>query len=251
MTVLTAAGLGLVNLDGPQDPARRSRATLEALAKEGAAQLADAPAEEIARWAASTFGERFCVTSSMADAVVAHLFSRAAPGVDVVFLDTGLHFPETLKVRDTVARTMRVNVRSIRPRMTVGQQDGELGPRLFARNPDECCYLRKVEPLERALADYDAWATGLRRDESPTRANTPVVAFDARKGKVKVNPIAAWTQADVDRYIARWNVPVNELFKKGYGSIGCWPCTRRTKAGEDPRAGRWAMFDKTECGLHV
>ena len=146
---------------------------------------------------------------------------------------------------------MNVNVRSIRPRMTVGQQDGEYGPRLFARNPDECCFLRKVEPLERALADYDAWATGLRRDESPTRANTPVVAFDPKRGKVKVNPIAAWTQADVDRYIARWNVPVNELFKKGYGSIGCWPCTRRTKAGEDPRAGRWAMFEKTECGLHV
>ena len=187
----------------------------------------------------------------MADAVLAHLASRVAPGIDVVFLDTGLHFPETLKVRDTVAATMNVNVRSIRPRMTVGQQDGEYGPRLFARNPDECCFLRKVEPLERALADYDAWATGLRRDESPTRAKTPVVAFDPKRGKVKVNPIAAWNQQDVDSYIARWNVPVNELFKKGYGSIGCWPCTRRTKAGEDPRAGRWAMFEKTECGLHV
>ena len=115
----------------------------------------------------------------MADAVVAHVVSRVAPGVDVVFLDTGLHFPETLKVRDTVARTMDVNVRSIRPRLTVGQQDGEYGPRLFNRSPDECCFLRKVEPLERALTDYDSWATGLRRDESPTRANTPVVAFDA------------------------------------------------------------------------
>lgn len=253
MTVVTAAGLGLVTLGSPAtpaDPTRRSPAQLSSLAAEGAALLADAPAEEIARWAAATFGDRFCVTSSMADAVVAHLFSRAAPGVDVVFLDTGLHFPETLKVRDIVAKTMNVNVRSIRPRMTVGQQDGEFGPRLFARNPDECCFLRKVEPLERALADYDSWATGLRRDESPTRANTPVVAFDAKKGKVKVNPIAAWTQADVDRYVSRWNVPVNELFKKGFGSIGCWPCTRRTKAGEDPRAGRWAMFEKTECGLH-
>jgi len=254
MTVVTAAGLGLVSLGAPAapaDPTRRASAELKSLADAAGVALEGAPAEEIARWATSTFGDRFCVTSSMADAVVAHLFSRVSPGVDVVFLDTGLHFPETLKVRDTVARTMDVNVRSIRPRMTVGQQDGEFGPRLFARNPDECCFLRKVEPLERALADYDSWATGLRRDESPTRANTPVVAFDARKGKVKVNPIAAWTQADVDRYIARWNVPVNELFKKGYGSIGCWPCTRRTKAGEDPRAGRWAMFEKTECGLHV
>jgi phosphoadenosine phosphosulfate reductase len=249
----SATGLGLVSLGvGPAGrPGRRTPDELRALASQAAAELEGAPAEEIARWAATTFGARFCVTSSMADAVLAHVVSRVAPGIDVIFLDTGLHFPETLKVRDAVARTMPVNVRSIRPRMTVGQQDGEYGPRLFNRSPDECCFLRKVEPLERALADYDAWAAGLRRDESPTRAATPVVGFDARKGKVKVNPIAAWTQADVDAYISRWNIPVNELFKQGYTSIGCWPCTRRTKAGEDPRAGRWAMFDKTECGLHA
>ncbi|MEV0898741.1 phosphoadenylyl-sulfate reductase [Actinoplanes sp. NPDC049802] len=254
MSLLNAAGMGLINLGGSAvgaDSGRRTPEELKALALEAAERFEGASAEEIAKWATDTFGARFCVTSSMADAVVAHLFSRVSPGVDVVFLDTGLHFPETLKVRDTVIRTMNVNVRSVRPRLTVGQQDGEYGPRLFARSPDECCFLRKVEPLERALSEYDAWATGLRRDESPTRANTPVVAFDAKKGKVKVNPIAAWTQADVDTYISRWNVPVNELFKKGYGSIGCWPCTRRTKAGEDARAGRWAMFEKTECGLHV
>jgi phosphoadenosine phosphosulfate reductase len=249
MTVVTATGLGLVTLGATPDPA--SASSLEALARDAGVALEGAPAEEIAKWATDTFGARFCVTSSMADAVVAHLFSRVTPGVDVIFLDTGLHFPETLKVRDTVAATMNVNVRSIRPQRTVGQQDGDFGPRLFARSPDECCFLRKVEPLERALADYDAWATGLRRDESPTRANTPVVAFDARRGKVKVNPIAAWTQADVDAYIAQWDVPVNELFAKGYSSIGCWPCTRRTQPGEDARAGRWAMFEKTECGLHV
>src|SRR3954469_15237290 len=236
MTIMAATSLNLVNLGGPvpSSPGRRSPAELEALARDAAVALEGAPAEEIAKWATDTFGARFCVTSSMADAVVAHLFSRVSPGVDVVFLDTGLHFPETLKVRDTVAATMNVNVRSIRPRMTVGQQDGEYGPRLFARNPDECCFLRKVEPLERALTEYDAWATGLRRDESPTRANTPVVAFDAKKGKVKVNPIAAWTQADVDRYVSRWNVPVNELFKKGYGSIGCRPCPRRSEGWPDP-----------------
>jgi phosphoadenosine phosphosulfate reductase len=249
MTVVTAAGLGLVSLGAT--PGSASASSLEALAREAGVALEGAPAEEIAKWATDTFGARFCVTSSMADAVVAHLFSRVAPGVDVVFLDTGLHFPETLKVRDTVAATMNVNVRSIRPRRTVGQQDGDFGPRLFARSPDECCYLRKVEPLERALADYDAWATGLRRDESPTRADTPVVAFDPKRGKVKVNPIAAWTQADVDAYIAQWDVPVNELFAGGYSSIGCWPCTRRTQPGEDPRAGRWALFEKTDCGLQL
>lgn len=253
MSPTSALGLGLIQL-GPTsapDPNRRSPEQLRAIAEQAAEELADAPAIEIARWAAQTFGERFCVTSSMADAVLVHLVSRVAPGVDVIFLDTGLHFAETLRVRDTVARTLPVRVRSIRPRQTVGQQDGEYGPRLFARSPDQCCHLRKVEPLERALVDYDAWAAGLRRDESPTRANTPVVGFDARRGKVKVNPIASWTQEDVDRYIARWNVPVNELFRQGYTSIGCWPCTRRTKAGEDPRAGRWAMFEKTECGLHT
>ncbi|MFG3558062.1 phosphoadenylyl-sulfate reductase [Micromonospora sp. NPDC047557] len=253
MSLVSAASLRLVG-PGAQtstDPAGRSADELRTLAEQAAQDLEGAPALEIARWAAQTFGDRFCVTSSMADAVLAHLVSRVAPGVDVVFLDTGLHFPETLRVRDEVARTLPVNVRSIRPRLTVGQQDGQYGPRLFNKSPDDCCQLRKVEPLERALSGYDAWAAGLRRDESPTRANTPVVTFDARRGKVKVNPIAAWSQADVDAYIARWNVPVNELFKQGYGSIGCWPCTRRTKAGEDPRAGRWAMFEKTECGLHV
>src|SRR5690349_14147101 len=167
MTILAATSLNLVALGAPvvTEAGRRTPAELEALARDAAVALEGAPAERIAKWATDTFGARFCVTSSMADAVVAHLFSRVSPGVDVVFLDTGLHFPETLKVRDTVAATMDVNVRSIRPRMTVGQQDGEFGPRLFARNPDECCFLRKVEPLERALTEYDAWATGLRRDE--------------------------------------------------------------------------------------
>lgn len=251
--LVSAVNLALVGVGTsvPADPARRDPEELRALAEVAGRELEGAPALDIARWAAETFGDRFCVTSSMADAVLAHLVSRAAPGVDVVFLDTGLHFPETLRVRDEVARTLPVNVRSVRPRLTVGQQDGQYGPRLFNRSPDDCCRLRKVEPLERALSGYDAWAAGLRRDESPTRSNTPVVAFDARRGKVKVNPIATWTQADVDNYIARWNVPVNELFKQGYGSIGCWPCTRRTRAGEDPRAGRWGMFEKTECGLHT
>jgi phosphoadenosine phosphosulfate reductase len=224
---------------------------LAALATDAGRDLEEASAQEIIRWAADTFGARFCVTSSFADAVLVHLVSRVVPGVDVVFLDTGLHFAETLGVRDRVAATMPVRIRSIRPALTVGQQDGAYGPRLFARDPDECCALRKSAPLERALVDYDAWAAGLRRDESPTRANTPVVHFEYSRSKVKVNPLARWTQSDVDAYISRYDVPVNELLRRGYGSVGCWPCTRRTKAGEDPRAGRWAMFDKTECGLHT
>lgn len=237
-------------MTAPTTP-RRSAEELREIATRAGRELEGASAERIAGWAAAEFGARFCVTSSFADAVLVHLVSRVAPGVDVVFLDTGLHFAETLRVRERVAATLPVRVRSIRPRLTVGQQDGRYGPRLFSRDPDQCCALRKVEPLERALADYDAWAAGLRRDESPTRAATPVVHFEASRGLVKVNPLARWTQADVDGYISRYDVPVNPLLLRGYGSVGCWPCTRRTTAGEDPRSGRWPLFDKTECGLHA
>jgi len=224
---------------------------LAELARAAQPTLDGAPAEAVLEWAADTFGPRFCVTSSMADGVLAHLASRVAPGVDIVFLDTGLHFPQTLRVRDQVEATMPVRVLSIQPVQTVGQQDGQYGPRLFNRDPDACCALRKVEPLERALADYDAWAAGVRRGETAARANLREVDFDAGRGKVKVSPLARWSDADVAAYIERYDVPVNELLNQGYGSIGCWPCTRKVKPGEDPRAGRWAAFDKTECGLHV
>jgi phosphoadenosine phosphosulfate reductase len=227
-----------------------TREELMDLAATAGRELEGKPAEEIIAWAAETFGDRFAVTSSFADAVLAHLVSRVVPGVDVVFLDTGLHFAETLRVREVVQRTLPVTVRSIRPEQTVAEQEAEHGPRLWARDPDECCALRKVEPLDRALERYDAWAAGLRRDESPTRANTAVVSFEHGRGKVKVAPMAQWTQADVDAYISRYNVPVNTLIKQGYASVGCWPCTRRTPPGGDPRSGRWPMFDKTECGLH-
>ncbi len=229
---------------------RRPAAELKELADRAAVDLEGRPAEEIVAWAAETFGGRFCVTSSFADAVLVHVVSRVIPGVDVVFLDTGLHFAETLDVRDRVQRDLAVNVRSVRPELTVGRQDAEYGPRLFERDPDSCCGLRKVEPLANALEPYEAWATGLRRDESPSRAGTKVVDFDANRGMVKVAPIAAWTQSDVDAYIARHNVPVNDLIRQGYASVGCWPCTRRTAPGEDPRAGRWPLFDKVECGIH-
>lgn len=213
--------------------------------------LDGAPAEAVIEWAVDQFGPRFCVTSSMADGVLSHLASRVAPGVDIVFLDTGLHFPQTLRVHDRVAATMPVRLLSIRPLQTIGQQDGAHGPRLFERDPDACCALRKVEPLERALAGYDAWAAGVRRGETPSRANTREVDFEASRGKVKVAPLVRWTDADVAAYIERYDIPVNELLDQGYGSVGCWPCTRKVKPGEDPRSGRWAMFDKTECGLHA
>ncbi|MET9647137.1 phosphoadenylyl-sulfate reductase [Streptomyces syringium] len=224
--------------------------SLEALAERAGRELEDAPALDILRWAAETFGPRFCVTSSMEDAVVAHLASRVLPGVDVVFLDTGYHFPETIGTRDAVAAVMDVNVITLTPRRSVAEQDAEHGPRLHDRDPDLCCALRKVQPLEEGLGAYDAWATGLRRDESPTRAHTPVVGWDGRRRKVKVSPIARWTQADVDAYVEEHGVLTNPLLTEGYASIGCAPCTRATDVGEDARAGRWSGRGKTECGLH-
>ncbi len=213
-------------------------------------ELEGASAIEVLQWADEVLGDSWCVTSSMADAVVPHLASRVRPGVDVVFLDTGYHFAETIGTRDAVAATLPVTVRTITPRQTVAEQDAEFGARLYERNPDQCCALRKVEPLRRALSGYCGWASGLRRDESSSRADVKLVEWDARRSMVKLNPIAAWTQQDVDAYIAEHGVIVNPLLFDGYGSIGCGPCTRRIKPGEDLRAGRWAGLSKTECGIH-
>ncbi|WP_329137610.1 phosphoadenylyl-sulfate reductase [Streptomyces sp. NBC_01476] len=229
----------------------RTAEELRPLAEQAGRDLEEASALDVLRWAADTFGGRFCVTSSMEDAVVSHLASRAMPGVDVVFLDTGYHFPETIGTRDAVAAVMDVNVLTIAPRRTVAEQDAEYGPKLHDRDPDLCCALRKVAPLEEGLRAYDAWATGLRRDESPTRANTPVVGWDEKRRKVKIAPIARWTQEDVEAYIAEHGVLTNPLLTDGYASVGCAPCTRRVRAGEDARAGRWAGLGKTECGIHL
>jgi len=252
MTTLMSVDLGLSVSLAPEAPlGRRTPEELAEVAASARSALEGAPAEAVIEWAAQTFGDRFCVTSSFADGVLAHLASRVAPGIEVVFLDTGLHFPQTLRVRDEVAATMPVRVLSIQPKQTVGQQDGAHGARLFDRDPNQCCALRKVEPLERALSEYDAWAAGVRRGETASRANVREVDFEYARGKVKVAPLAGWSDADVAAYIERYDVPVNPLLSEGYGSVGCWPCTRKVRPGEDARAGRWAMFDKTECGLHA
>jgi phosphoadenosine phosphosulfate reductase len=229
----------------------RSEAELRELVRHAGAELELAPAEVIIEWAAATFGDRFAVTSSMADAVLAHIASSVAPGIDVVFLDTGYHFAETIGTRDAVAATLPVNVVNVTAEQTVAEQDATYGKDLFARDPDLCCALRKVKPLEDALAGYDAWATGLRRDETHNRVITPVIGWDEAKRKVKVSPLARWTEDEVERYIIENNVLVNPLRYDGYPSIGCWPCTRRVAPGEDPRSGRWAGTGKTECGIHA
>jgi phosphoadenosine phosphosulfate reductase len=230
--------------------AGRSEAELKQLVRVAGAELELAPAEVIIEWAVATFGERFALTSSMGDAVLAHVASKVAPGIDVVFLDTGYHFVETIGTRDAVAATLPVHVVNVTPKQSVAEQDATYGKDLFARDPDLCCALRKVKPLEEALAGYDAWATGLRRDETHNRVIAPVIGWDDKKRKVKVSPLARWTGEDVERYIAENGVLVNPLQYDGYPSIGCFPCTRRVAPGEDPRSGRWAGTGKTECGIH-
>src|ERR1700729_4600950 len=184
---------------------------MERLAAQAAEELADAPAEEIVRWAADTFGSRLCITSSMTDAVIIHLASKVQSGLDVIFLDTGYHFPETIGTRDAVSAVYPVNVVNVTPPTTVAEQDAGLGPRLYSRNPDLCCYLRKVVPLEQALGPYDAWITGVRRDETEARSDTGVVIWDPQREMVKVNPIVDWTQQQVDDYIAAEGGLVNPL----------------------------------------
>jgi phosphoadenosine phosphosulfate reductase len=228
-----------------------SEEELQDLVRHCGAELELAPAESIIEWAVATFGERFCITSSMGDAVLAHLAAKVAPGIDVVFLDTGYHFIETIGTRDAVEATVPVNLITITPKQTVAEQDATYGKDLFARDPDKCCALRKVQPLQDSLANYDAWATGLRRAETHNRVIAPVIGWDANKHKVKVSPLARWSDEDVERYIAENGVLVNPLQYDGYPSIGCWPCTRRVTPGEDPRSGRWAGMAKTECGIHA
>jgi phosphoadenosine phosphosulfate reductase len=229
----------------------RGGAELAVVARNAAVELADAPAEEILRWAAGEFGSGLAVTASMQDTVLVHLASKALPGIDVLFLETGYHFIETIGTADAVEAVYDVSLRRLLPLQTVQQQDAQYGRDLFARDPDLCCALRKVAPLNKALKDYEAWATGVRRVESPTRANTPVVTFDAKRGRIKIAPLAAWTDDDVDAYIAKNNVLVNPLLSAEYPSIGCEPCTRRVLPGQDARAGRWAGLAKTECGINV
>ena len=241
----------------PDTDAVRARALAAAedfAAQETAAAATDGGHVELTRrilaWAAETFGDGLIVASNMQDAVLVELGAAARPGVDVLFLETGYHFAETLGTRDAVAHVYGVRIVEATPELTVAEQDATHGKDLFRTDPNACCGMRKVEPLRRTLAGYDAWVTGVRRVEAPTRANTPLVTWDERHGLVKVNPIAHWTDEQMDAYIAEHAILVNPLVGEGYPSIGCRPCTAKPAPGADPRSGRWAGTSKTECGLH-
>jgi len=224
---------------------------LRALAERGAAELGpDASPADLLRWTEETFGTGYIVASNMQDGVLVHLAAQVRAGVDVLFLDTGYHFAETIGTRDAVEAVYGVNVVNARAEHTVDEQDALLGKDLFSRNANECCRLRKVVPLKQSLSGYNAWVTGIRRVEAPTRANAPLISFDDAFGLVKINPIAPWSDEDMETYIAEHGILVNPLVEEGYPSIGCAPCTRKPEPGSDPRSGRWAGLAKTECGLH-
>ena len=235
------------------DKGLRTPEELKALAESGAAELAwDAPAEDVIAWVKRNFATpAVTVACSMADAVLPALVAEQLPGVDVLFLDTGYHFPETYQTRDLVAKTLRVNVVDVLPENTVERQDRLFGKDLFARDAASCCNMRKVVPLRRNLAGYELWFTGVRRDEAPTRTNTPLVTWDEANGLVKVNPVAPWSYEQLMEYSDEHLLPSNPLLTQGYPSIGCQPCTNKVAPGADPRSGRWAGSDKTECGLHT
>lgn len=229
----------------------RTDGELREVAARGAAELTGATAAELLDWTDRNFEDDYLVASNMADAVLIDLAVKVRPGVNVLFLDTGYHFAETIGTRDAVETVYDVTVVNVRPEHTVAEQDRLLGRDLFARNPAECCRLRKVVPLGAALGNYSAWVTGIRRAESPTRAQAPLISFDEAFKLVKVNPLATWTDADMQAYIDTNGVLVNPLVDEGYPSIGCAPCTARPVDGADPRSGRWQGLNKTECGLHA
>ena len=224
---------------------------LRDIAARGAAELQGASAHELLAWTDEQFGADYLVASNMQDAVLIDLAAQVRPGVKVLFLDTGYHFAETIGTRDAVQAVYDVTVVNVTAEHSVAEQDALLGKDLFARDPGECCRLRKVVPLRAALAGHSAWVTGIRRVESPTRADAPLISFDEAFGLVKVNPLATWTHEDMQTYIDAHGVLVNPLVDDGYPSIGCAPCTTRPAEGGDPRSGRWQGQTKTECGLHV
>lgn len=239
----------------------RSVDELKALVESGQAELAElgqanatgeASAEQAIAWAAANFHvDAVAIACSMADAVLPHLVTKQIANAEVLFLDTGYHFLETRITRDEVARQLPVRIVDVLPKQTVAEQDAEHGEKLYSRDPNLCCQLRKVDPLHNVLKHYELWFTGVRRDEAPTRANTELITWDEKNGLVKVNPVAAWSFDDLIDYSNANKVPVNLLLSNGYPSIGCEPCTKPVAAGEDPRSGRWAGANKIECGLHI
>jgi phosphoadenosine phosphosulfate reductase len=215
-------------------------------------ELEERSAEDVLRVAVELFHPRLVLTCSWQkqSSVLVHMISEIEPDVRVVEFDTGLLFPETHRTRDKLIERYPVQFERIEPALTVDEQAAEHGPELWTREPDRCCAMRKVAPLEQALEGMDAWITGIRREQSTTRENARKIEIDARRGVVKVQPLADWTNRDVWRYIWKHSIPYNPLHDHGFPSIGCMPCTHAVSDASDERAGRWKGTGKVECGLH-
>jgi phosphoadenosine phosphosulfate reductase len=209
--------------------------------------------EDILEWAVDRFAPHLVMTSNFGaeGVVVIDKLARIAPQTPVVYLDTGFQFAETDRLKERIRERYRINIVEQRAELSVGEQNRVYGKRLYERDSDLCCRIRKVEPLKRALAGYDGWIAALRRDQSPTRANIRVVEWNARHELVKIHPLAAWTRRDVWDYITRHKLPYHPLYDDGYTSIGCEPCTQRVAAGAHERSGRWEGKGKLECGIHL
>ena len=209
--------------------------------------------QEILRWAAEEHSRGLVVISSFQPTgiVTMHMLQSIAPDTAIATLDTGFLFPETYALMDELEQRFNLNLTRVRPALTAQEQADRYGDKLWDQNPDQCCHIRKTLPLRQTLRGYSAWVTGLRRDQSPSRANTPVISWDSRYGLVKLCPFANWTESMVWTYLNAHDLPYNKLHDRGYPSIGCTHCTRAVNPGDDPRAGRWASHNKTECGIHV
>jgi phosphoadenosine phosphosulfate reductase len=226
-----------------------TRADVDSLAEE----FETRSAEDLLTWAADRFDGRIVLTCSWQkqSSVLVHMLTTLGAQVRIAELDTGLFFPETYATRERLVERYGLRVERIAPERTVAEQERDEGPRLWERDPDRCCALRKVAPLARALEGMDAWITGVRRAQSAARASARKIEYDASRDIVRLLPLADWTDEDVTGYLYAHDVPYNPLHDQGYPSIGCTPCTRAVRPGEDPRAGRWAGRDKDECGLHL
>ena len=217
-----------------------------------AQQFETASPQEILRWAADCYDERLIVVTSFQPTGIAtlHMLHDIAPQTRIVTLDTGLLFKETYALMDEVEARFNLNLTRVVPQLSVQQQTETHGDNLWDRDPNQCCNIRKTVPLRQVLNGYSAWVTGLRRDQSPQRANTPVVGWDARYQMVKLCPFANWTENMVWTYIHAYELPYNELHDQGYPSIGCYHCTQPALNSDDLRSGRWVNHQKTECGIH-
>jgi phosphoadenosine phosphosulfate reductase len=209
--------------------------------------------EKTLQWGLAEFGQSLAIAASFGaeDVVLIDQASKLRSEFRVFTLDTDFLFPETYALIDRIEKRYGIQVERTRSELTPAQQAARYGEALWASQPDQCCQLRKVEPLKKKLSSLRAWVTGVRRDQAPTRAQTRKLEWDAKFGLVKLNPIADWNWNRVWEYIRANNVPYNPLHDENYPSIGCTYCTRPVQPGEDPRAGRWSGFNKTECGLHL